>query len=45
MSMQIMYSKQILFEYRDKPNKLLARLLAGTQESGKLPSDLITKEG
>lgn len=42
---QIMYSKQRTFEYRDKPNTLLARMLTTKQESFRLPLSMTTYKG
>lgn len=40
-----MYSKQRIFEYRDKPNTLLARMLSTKQEGIRIPQSLITNKG
>lgn len=42
---EIMFSKQSNVEYRDRPNTLLAKLLAGNQERVSMPLPSVTKDG
>lgn len=43
--MSLMYARQKFFDYRDKPNKQLARLLAQAQSNSVTPEAMFTAEG
>lgn len=42
---EIMYARQRLFEFQDKPNKMLANLLPEQKDRSKLPNFLQTSRG
>lgn len=41
----VMYARQHILKYRDKPNKQLARILAESRENQVIPDIMVTKGG